>query len=634
MGRRGRRFLVVLATAMAVFAVVGGGVRDLGAEAQEDPLRPVVHAGPGGRVVLPGPWVLRGDRFDKGALKGWQTGSFEGREVAVPNAANGRLSTGEKGLTKFRGTVAWYRTQFTVPADGEYVLRFESVHHKATVWVDGREVKRHTGVYLPFEVRVPLRTGEPHTLVVRADYRGPTAQKRAGWHRTWFNFGGINREVTLRPATPSDLDVPTIKTRLGDGAAQVDATVHVTNRAAEARELQPVGALVREGRRHELRFPKLLVDAGETRVFSATVRVPDPALWSPESPNLYDVELDIPGESTYRLRTGLRQLTWRGSRLFLNGRRLELHGASLHEDVRDKGDALTAEDMDAIVASLKALGANATRSQHQLNPALLERLDAAGIVLWQGIGPVDAPGAWTNRSPAQQRSARRRARISYFQTQPHPSVIAWNLANEVAGNGHPSGQADYIDDMARELHRRDPGRLIAVDVWGAHPPKPGRLGKLYRNVDAIAVTNYVGWYENPLDPRRVIKRLIRKRTSEFMRTFRGKIVIISEFGAEANDMNDRTRPGGYEYQQWFLREHIRAYREQQRLSGMLLWNLRDFAVSPAFAGGSINRVVPGIRLVRGVNQKGVFDYDGKAKPSVATVREQYGTMGFGLSPAP
>jgi len=76
-----------------------------------------------------------------------------------------------------------------------YALRFESVNHHARVWVDGRLVRRHTGVYLPFDVRLRLGPG-PHTLVVRADWRSPARMKATGWHRTWFNFGGINREVT------------------------------------------------------------------------------------------------------------------------------------------------------------------------------------------------------------------------------------------------------------------------------------------------------------------------------------------------------------------------------------------------------------------------------------------------------
>ena len=474
-----RWVLAAVAVALAASAVVGGGglgvagIESVGA--QVDPLAPAIKAGPTGRTVLPGPWILRGDRSAHGEAKGYHTGAFEGRMVSVPHAANGRVITGVEGLKSFRGTVAWYRTEITVPRDGGYVLRFESVHHKATVWLDGRRIGHHTGVYLPFELRVALQEGRSHTLVVRADYRGPTDQKRSGWHRTWFNFGGLNREVTIRPATPSEITRPP-STRLGSTGAVVDITAHIRNVTDQARELRVRGTLSREGKRHELRFPALLVDPGQTRVVHAQVNIADAAFWEPGSPNLYDLDLEVPGESGYHVKTGLREISWIGSRVFLNGRRLRLHGASIHEDVRNRGDALTVEDMDRIVASLQQIGANATRMQHQLNPALLERLDAAGIVVWQGIGPVDAPGAWTNRTKGQQASARARARKSFFQTQPHPSVIAWNLANEVAGNGHPTGQAAFIDFMARELKRRDPGKLIAVDVWARTRPSAAGSG--------------------------------------------------------------------------------------------------------------------------------------------------------------
>src|SRR5947207_13878919 len=58
---------------------------------------------------------------------------------------------------------------------------------------------------------------------------------------------------------------------------------------------------------------------------------------------------------------------------------------------------------------------------------------SAGILVWQGVGPVDAPGAWTSRTPVQQRRALRRVRLNVLQERLHPSVVAWNLANEVAG---------------------------------------------------------------------------------------------------------------------------------------------------------------------------------------------------------
>jgi hypothetical protein len=63
---------------------------------------------------------------------------------------------------------------------------------------------------------------------------------------------------------------------------------------------------------------------------------------------------------------------------------------------------------------------------------------------------------------------------------------------------------------------------------------------------------------------------------------------------------------------------------------MLVWNLRDFAVSPDFAGGSITKLVPGIHVERGLNTKGIFDYAGRPKPAAAAVRRAFARLGSGL----
>ena len=75
-----------------------------------------------------------------------------------------------------------------------------------------------------------------------------------------------------------------------------------------------------------------------------------------------------------------------------------------------------------------------------------------------------------------------------------------------------------------------------------------------------------------------------------------------------------------------LRDHITAYGSDSRISGMMLWILRDFAVPPTFAGGSVRREFPNIRLVRGINQKGLYNYRGHAKPSMPLVARLYGRM--------
>jgi len=615
-----------LAAGIATVAVVavaapGGDLNRAvaGASGTPDPSAPVIQRGPPGRVALNGAWVLRSDPNEHGTAKGWQTGEFRGSTVTVPNAANGGRVLGPKQKESFFGTIAWYRTTFTVPEAGNYAVRMESVNHKATVWINGKEVAHHTGLYLPFEARARLAPGTRHTLVIRANYRNPFEMKRTAWHRTWFNFGGVNREVTVRKLAESDLTTPTVRTRLRpDGKALVDVTVHATNRGP-ARELPVTGTLEREGQKINLTFPRLVIPRNTTRVLSTTVEVDDPALWAPGEPNLYDLEFKSGEESSYRLRTGLREVRKSGTNILINGKRVVLRGASIHEDAEGRGDALTAADMDEVVRQLQELGANATRAQHPLNPALMERLDAAGIMVWMGVGPVDAPGAWTSKTPKLVEQAKDRVRQSFFQLQTHPSLIVWNLANEVARNGHRGGQAQYIDDMAVELKRRDPGRLVGLDVWGTHPPDVA--GLMYRNIDAIGDTNYIGWYERTRDPRPSVGRAIREHIALFKRVFPGKILVVTEFGAEANELNATGVPGGFAFQSSLLKLHVDIYKADPRVSGMLVWNLRDFAVTPAFYGGSIRRQVPEIQILRGLNQKGLYTYDNKPKPSLAVVRD-------------
>jgi hypothetical protein len=65
------------------------------------------------------------------------------------------------------------------------------------------------------------------------------------------------------------------------------------------------------------------------------------------------------------------------------------------------------------------------------------------------------------------------------------------------------------------------------------------------------------------------------------------------------------------------------------LDGAFVWSLQDFAINPAFRGGTIVRRVPGIGLTPGLNQKGLFDRDGRAKPAVRAAREGFAALGPG-----
>jgi hypothetical protein len=594
------------------------------------PGAPATTAGPGGRVLL-SRFTLAADRSDRGLARGWQRGGFPGRAVTVPNDVDPIHVKGRAGQRNYEGSVAWYRTSVVAPADGVYAFAFSSANYAATVYLDGHAIVSRHGSYLPFEGRARLLAGQ-HELVVRVDWRNPAMQSRQGFHRTWFNWGGLNGPVTVRAISNSELVGPTVQTTLQPDTADavragVQATVRlavtVRNNAGE-RTLAPHAVLVHGAQTIDAQFPAQTVAAGQSATFATTVAVAEPALWSPTEPNLYTLTLSVGDESSYTARIGLRQLTWHGGSMFLNGRRLRLHGASIQEDARGHGDALTPSDESAIVAELKAIGANAVRTQHPLDPALLERLDAAGIVVWQGVGPVEGASEWYSTTPTLLREAEQQARTAVLAAQLHPSILAWNLVDEVAGNGRDAAEVSYVQTLTRWLHERDPTRLVAVDVWGDHPP--ARAGGLYRGVDAVAETDYTGWYDAPLSSPAQQQAAMRSRLRAQERTFAGKVLLVSEFGAESNALNAPGTPGSYGFQSTLLARHIAVYAADPRLSGMLVWDLRDYPLVPQFNGGSITFRLPRLKLIEGINQKGLFTYGASPKPAAGAVARLFNAM--------
>jgi Glycosyl hydrolases family 2, TIM barrel domain/Glycosyl hydrolases family 2, sugar binding domain/Glycosyl hydrolases family 2 len=614
------------AIALACAALLSSTV----AAAQAPPLQSVIFEGPGGRAPLTR-WTLARDPANRGLALGWQRGGFAGATVTVPNVVNVAPYAGPTGARNYEGSVAWYRTSFQAPATGVYALSFQSANFLASVWIDGHAVGSHKGSYLPFEVRRKLTAGS-HSVVVRVDWRDPAQQSREGFHRTWFNWGGLDGEVDVRKIGESELSQPAIQTTLTPDApdatqASVKVTVRVQN-LGPGRTITPEGSLAHGAQTIPLSFSPLALAHDRSATATARVSIPAPALWSHASPNLYRLTLAVGDESSYSASVGLRQLTWHGGRVYLNGQQLKLHGASIQEDALGHGDALTPADEGAIVAELAQIGANAVRAQHPLDPALLERLDAAGILVWQGIGPVEGAGNWYSTTPALLSDAERQARTAVLAAQLHPSIFAWNLVDEVAENGRDSQEVAYVQTLARWLHAHDPTRMVAVDVWGDHPPQ--HAGALYSQADAVAETDYSGWYDSPRDTPSQLAALMRTRLAAMARTFAGKVLVISEFGAESNDLNPSGSPGSYSYQARVLAEHIAVYEADPKLSAMLVWVLRDYPLTPTFSGGSIHGKLPQLKLIEGLNQKGLFTYGGHAKPGVvSTVARMYKALAQG-----
>ena len=615
--------LVVVACAVALTIAVDG----------DDPVEPnapnataatlaQTGDGPGGSAILTlRDWRYRADPANRGRDNGWPRGAWRGRPVRVPHSPNAGAFGGAAGRRAYAGSVGWYAREIAVPVTGLYALRFESAHHRATVFVDGQAVRDHVGAYEPFSARVELERGR-HTVAVRVDWRDPERQGDAGWARAWFNYGGLNRPVTLMRLGRSELGALTVGTRLDAGARRARVTIglRVRNRGP-ARTVNVRGVISRGARAvRTIDFAPAGVGSGTSRALSATVVIDAPRLWSPQRPALYDLRIVVPGEAALERRIGLRELAWDDARLKLNGEPLVLRGVALPPDARGRGDALTAADERRIVAGLRAARANATRSQLPLSESLLARLDAAGILVWQEVGPWEPGGRWRANTPAKIAAARDRVLRVAEAGQAHPSILAWTLTNEVGGNGQP-GQQEYVRQTVPRLRKLDPTRPVAADLWGrVLPNRPG----VFAAVDAIGMTDYVGWYEGLDLDAAGQAAMTRERLEKLRGLYPDKPLVVTELGAAGSTRTAGAAFGGTAFQASLLARRLRELRDAPGLSGTIVWNLRDYALRPDFRGGSVLDLRPGLKLTPGLNEKGLYDFAGRPKPALGAVREAFG----------
>jgi beta-glucuronidase len=585
------------------------------------------HEGPTGRFLLNATWHQRPDpqdvglaqRFQRQApLTGWT-------RTTVPSASNAGVFTPESYL----GTVHWYRKDFRLPraaATAKWVLRFESVNYRARVWLNGKLLGSHVGSYLPFELRAKsVRRSGVNRLVVRVDSRRqkfdipPLSQRASGaFEGGWWNYNGILREVYLRKVDQFDFAEVFFEPRLRCRTCAATVLVHakvanVNTRGATARVTGTFGG-------RALRFRRHRVPARGTARFRARLRVRNPRLWSPERPTLYRGSLRVQTASgrtvqRYRVKTGIRSLgISRLGRIQLNGRDVNLRGASMHEDSLSRGAALTPAQMRQNVGYLRELGATITRSHYPFHPYTLELADRYGIIIWSEI-PVFRMASRLFAIAEVRNKALRMLREEIVRDANHPSVAVWSIGNENASRPG-TGLRKYIRKAERTVGDLDPTRLIGLATSGFPTVEKQRI---YTELDVLGINDYFGWYNGPrgtISDRAQLSGYLNRLHSDYP----NQALVITEFGAEANRPGPVTEKGTYEFQADFLRYHLDVFASKPFVSGALIWNLRDFRVKPGWAGGNPLPNPP-------VNEKGLVDDQGRRKPSWEVVRQIYRSTG-------
>ncbi|MDK1328968.1 sugar-binding domain-containing protein [Arthrobacter sp. zg-Y1143] len=440
----------------------------------------------------------------------------------------------------------WYRRTVRLPegfAGERVLLHFGAVDQSCTVTVNGIPVGGHVGGYLPFTLDVTdalVPEGEfgqsGQEIVVRVrdisdtgyHSRGKQKLDRGGiwytaqsgiWQTVWLE--SVPRISVGRLALVPDLESVDVTVLLDGGAGPG---------AGEGGSVD-----VSEGRGPDLTALVTLSAGGRTVAEAAVVpgvpsriRVPDPHLWTPDDPFLYDVEVRLldGGREVDRVQsyTGLRTVGMgpdaKGrQRLLLNGR------PYFHAGLLDQGywpDGLYTAPSDAALASdirrAKDLGFTMLRKHIKIEPLRwYYHCDRLGILVWQDL--VNGGSTYRNsviRPPAAG--------------APHRSDDAYL----VFGRDDEQGRQEFLAELRGTVELLQNAVSLAVWVpfnegWGQFDANAA--AHLLRRLDPTRTIDHAsGWHDQGggdlksvhvyVVPFRLRKGWLRG----------GRAVVLSEYG--------------------------------------------------------------------------------------------------------
>lgn len=400
---------------------------------------------------LNGIWQFAFDDNDSGDAQGWQSETDLNEQILVPFTFEAALSGIGKGEEIHEHV--WYRKLFSIPANwreaGTCVkLNFGAVDWQATVYVNGVSVGSHTGGYAPFSIDITdaMVPGDVQEVVVSvydpADPKTTGFQprgKQLGTEGIWYTrTTGIWQSVWIEPV--STTSVSAFRTESDVKSSTLSAHVTLTGENEATAQVKVF--------RNGVQVASQSEDITGSGV--VTISVPDPELWSPDSPALYNLEVTIVRDGieldSFTSYTAFRSYGIENARLVLNGEPFFVRG------VLDQGywpdGILTPPTDDAIrydVEMTKKLGFNVARKHVKIeDPRWYYWCDVLGVAVWQ-----DMPSPH-NLSSAEARSNFTAEWKEVMEAlRGYPCVLHWIPFNENWGN--PEEFQDEIVLLTRSL---------------------------------------------------------------------------------------------------------------------------------------------------------------------------------------
>ena len=572
---------------------------------QSNPYRQVID--------LSGFWELRFDPEDQGRQADWANGFTGSRPVAVPASWNDQFAEWRDYLGQ-----TWYQTRFDLPWGWDPVrqrigLRFGSVNYLAEVWLNGARLGEHEGGHLPFSFDLtPHVQPEHNLLVVRVE--GELAPDRVPPGNVppdpkhmfldqsqnfppasfdFFPYCGLHRPVLLTATPPEAITDLTVVTDL---PGQVHIRVNLTGVDTATARFSLNGTTIQ----------------AETQIASDTAEVvldvSDAVWWSPDSPHLYNLTVELRRRGTaydrYTLPIGIREIKIESDALLLNGQPVYLQGFGRHEDFPVTGRGYLPAVIVKDYALMKWVGANSFRTAHY--PYSEQMIDLADHLGFLVIDETPAVGLFFAEEGLERRLQLCRQYISELvaRDKNHPSVIMWSLANEPHSTP-PAAKPFFrnLYDLCKSLDPTRPATLVSYI---------GVAEESFEFCDLMCLNRYYGWYTESgrLDAGCAnLEAEIEAMYAKFRKPF-----ILTEYGADTLPGHHAQPPDMFseEYQADMLEQYSKVLRSKPYVVGEHVWNMCDFQTSQ------------GVRRVGSLNLKGVFTRERRPKLAAHRLRKIWG----------
>lgn len=351
------------------------------------------------------------------------------------------------------GGTGWYKKALTIPAADkgkQLYLYFGGVYSNSEVWINGNLLGKRPNGYVSFmyDLTPYVKYDSENIITVKVDH-SDYADSR------WYTGSGIYRDVYLIKANPVHINQWGVYCYAGKITnKQADLNIHtvVKNTTSLPVTVTVEQTVTKKGDTKVIAKSSKNIKVAPTSTANADIRlkIANPAIWSLDHPDLYEVHTTLVQNKQVvdrnKLNTGIRTIRFDADKgFFLNGENMKLKGVCIHHDAGSLGAAVYRPVWERRLKQLKALGCNAIRMSHNPQDDMLYDIcDEIGLLVmdeafdeweypkrkWIEGWNVGIPG-YDGYAEHFNEWGEKDITDLVNQHKNHPSIIMWSIGNEV-----------------------------------------------------------------------------------------------------------------------------------------------------------------------------------------------------------